>query len=112
MFVPLENSSGLKEPAPGEKIPFWEAEAYIEATRPQILRTMETAESASLRREHTYHFIAAKLTEEGSIDKPDPEVKSVTPVVTRTLREWHGLWAEAAASRLARMEELQNLGKR
>lgn len=78
---------------PNATFMFYEAEQIFDAEMPPFLKALQNRETERTKREFIYHFIAAKLTPEGILES-DPDVSDVKPI-TKTLAQWHGLWAEA-----------------
>ena len=92
-----------REPDETQIMTFEEAEAIIEAGRPEGLKRMETVGSHNARRGYHFHFIAAKLLEEGEtrpliVDQADVG-DGIKPLATKTLAEWRGYWYQAAKER-------------
>lgn len=74
---------------------FRQAEGIFEEERPIGLR-IQAPEARRALRGYVFHYIAAKLADEGILeDFPGSDVDVNLPIITRTLKQWHGLWAEA-----------------
>jgi hypothetical protein len=86
-----------KKEADNTTYTFSQAETIFAAEMPAFIksRALQNPEAEAAKREFIYHFIAAKLTDEKGILEGDPETTSDHPVITKTLVQWHELWAEA-----------------
>lgn len=80
---------------PNATFTFREAEQIFEQEKPAFLKVRSNSEAEKAKREFIYHSIAVKLADEKGILVGDPEAPAERPVITKTLRQWHGLWADA-----------------
>lgn len=74
---------------------FREVEQIFQEELPTVLKVAaaQNPELARAKREFIYHFLSAQLADEGILDD-DLESASDLRVVAKTLKQWHGLWAE------------------
>jgi hypothetical protein len=80
---------------PNATFTFREAEQIFEQELPISIKILSSSEAQLAKREYIYHYIALKLADEEGILDADPESAKDYPVITKTLNEWHALWANA-----------------